>query len=76
MFYAYLGLVALDGLLGLGVVLVGVVQSDLQLIDVALQLLLDCEGLCPAPCCAAPSPGRPAWTPWRQSGSSCTQEKI
>ncbi len=38
-------LVALDGLLGLAVGLVGVVQSDLQLVDVSLQLLLDPERL-------------------------------
>ena len=31
----------LDGLLGLGVSLVGVVQSDLHLVDVRLELLLD-----------------------------------
>ena len=34
-------LVALDGLLRLGVGLVGVVQSNLKLVDVTLQLLLD-----------------------------------
>ena len=40
-----LGLVALDGLLGLGVGLVGVVQGDLELVDVALELLLDAQSL-------------------------------
>ncbi len=38
-------LVALDGLLGLAVGLVGVVQGNLQLVDVSLQLLLDPERL-------------------------------
>ncbi len=38
-------LVALNGLLGLTVGLVGVVQGDLQLVDVSLQLLLDPERL-------------------------------
>ena len=36
-----LALVPLDGLVGLGVGLVGVIQGDLQVIDVTLQLLLD-----------------------------------
>jgi hypothetical protein len=40
-----LTLVPLDGLLALGVGLVGVVKSDLQLVDVRLQLLLDAESL-------------------------------
>jgi hypothetical protein len=39
-------LVALDGLLRLAVGLVGVVQGNLQLVDVSLQLLLDPERLC------------------------------
>ena len=34
----------LDGLLGLGVGLVGVVQGDLHLVDVRLKLLLDPAG--------------------------------
>ena len=38
-------LVALDGLLRLAVGLVGVVQGNLQLVDVSLQLLLDPERL-------------------------------
>ena len=38
-------LVALDGLLGLRVGLVGVVKSNLKLVDVALQLLLDPKAL-------------------------------
>merc|ERR1719341_1240140 len=40
-----LALVALDGLLGLRVGLVGVVKSNLKLVDVALQLLLDPKAL-------------------------------
>merc|ERR1719422_1895736 len=40
-----LGLVALDGLDSLRVGLVGVVQSNLQLVDLSLELLLDAEGL-------------------------------
>merc|ERR550517_1343543 len=40
-----LGLVALDGLDTLRVSLVGVVQSDLQLVDLSLELLLDAESL-------------------------------
>merc|ERR1711872_1186180 len=40
-----LALVALDRLLGLRVGLVGVVQSDLKLVDVALELLLDPQRL-------------------------------
>merc|ERR1719225_346902 len=40
-----LALVALDRLLGLRVGLVGVVQSDLELVDVALELLLDPQRL-------------------------------
>merc|ERR1719297_376878 len=42
---AQLTLVALDGLDGLVVGLVGVVQGDLELVDVRLQLLLDSETL-------------------------------
>merc|ERR1719512_380663 len=42
---AQLTLVALDGLEGLVVGLVGVVQGDLELVDVRLQLLLDSETL-------------------------------
>ncbi len=38
-------LVALDRLLGLAVGLVGVVQRNLQLVDISLQLLLDPERL-------------------------------
>lgn len=38
-------LVALDALLGLGVSLVGVIQSDFQLVDVRFQLLLHAECL-------------------------------
>ena len=40
-----LALVALDGLVGLRVGLVGVVKSNLQLVDVSLQLLLDPQSL-------------------------------
>merc|ERR1719191_2013639 len=40
-----LGLVALDGLDALRVGLVGVVQANLQLVDLSLQLLLDAESL-------------------------------
>merc|ERR1719384_1778198 len=40
-----LTLVALDGLLGLRVSLVGMIKSNLQLIDVRLQLLLDPQSL-------------------------------
>ena len=40
-----LELVALDGLQALGVGLVGMVEANLQLVDVALQLLLDPESL-------------------------------
>jgi len=40
-----LALVALDGLVGLGVGLVGVVESDFEFVDVGLQLLLDTEAL-------------------------------
>merc|ERR1719297_296735 len=42
---AQLTLIALDGLEGLVVGLVGVVQGDLKLVDVRLQLLLDSETL-------------------------------
>merc|ERR550534_998951 len=40
-----LGLVSLDGLQTLRVGLVGVVQANLQLVDLSLELLLDAEGL-------------------------------
>merc|ERR1711899_145557 len=43
--FTELGLVALDGLDTLRVGLVGVIQSDLELVDLALQLLLDTQGL-------------------------------
>merc|ERR1719237_816567 len=40
-----LGLVALDRLKSLGVSLVGMVETDLKLVDLSLQSLLDAEGL-------------------------------
>ena len=40
-----LALVPLDGLVGLGVGLVGMIKGNLQVIDVTLQLLLDPESL-------------------------------
>merc|ERR1719443_503377 len=42
---SHLSLVSLDGLLGLIVGLVGVVKSDLELVDLSLQLLLDSQSL-------------------------------
>merc|ERR1712112_169817 len=42
---SHLSLVSLDGLLGLVVGLVGVVKSDLKLVDLSLQLLLDSQSL-------------------------------
>merc|ERR1712112_329914 len=42
---SHLTLVPLDGLLGLVVGLVGVVKSDLKLVDLSLQLLLDSQSL-------------------------------